>query len=102
MSGSVPAGKYAHVPTLAVSHALQRPAQELLQQTPSTHTPDWHSAATVHAVPFASAGEQPPVPLQVRTPAHSELGSVFALTGPQIPSSPPVIAFEHALQVCPQ
>jgi hypothetical protein len=48
-----PAGVLVHVPTLPVRlQAWQLPAQALLQHTPSTHTPLWHSLATLHEAPL--------------------------------------------------
>jgi hypothetical protein len=41
------------VPTLlAMSHAAHWPVQSLLQQTPSTQRPDWHSLPAAHDVPL--------------------------------------------------
>jgi hypothetical protein len=54
-AGGTPAGTGAQRP--GRSGRLQRwqvPVQPLLQQTPSTQNPDWHSAAQAQAVPLAS------------------------------------------------
>lgn len=59
-----PAAATVHVPALPVNTQLSHaPAHAVLQQTPSTHCEDAHSAALVHAVPFCSFGTQAP-PLQ--------------------------------------
>ena len=42
---------------------------------------------------------QAPAPLQVRPPAHSLSGSVFASTAAQVPSAPMLLAAEQATHV---
>jgi hypothetical protein len=50
------------VPTLPEKlQTLQPPTQPLLQQTPSTHWPLWHSLAFVQAVPLTALGWQAPL-----------------------------------------
>ena len=44
---------------------------------------------------------QAPKPLQLEVPAHSVSGSVPALTLPQVPFAPPVLAAEQAWQRLP-
>jgi hypothetical protein len=59
----LPAGRTVQVPGLVASGPLQTsqpPAQGASQQTPSTHTPERHWRAAVHAVPSACRETQAP------------------------------------------
>jgi len=103
-SGSVPFATLPHVPSvplpfLAAVQAWQAPAQAVLQHTPSTQLPLWHSELNVQAVPFASVVHKL-VPLQTVAPEHSSSGSVPAAMRPHVPSVPlPFLAAVQARQV---
>jgi hypothetical protein len=58
---SLPAATREHVPTLpGTLHALQAPAQAVLQHTPSTQLPLPHWLFAVHAPAFVFFGTQAP------------------------------------------
>jgi hypothetical protein len=69
-SGSVPAARFVHVPTLPVTlQARQGPVHEVLQHTPSTHCPDEHSTWLLQVWPFAFFATHA-TPLQYWLEAH--------------------------------
>jgi hypothetical protein len=51
---------FAPDPFFAAEQASQSPAQAVLQQTPSTHAPDWQKSAFVQAAPFGWSTPQTP------------------------------------------
>jgi hypothetical protein len=72
LSGSVLLAYGVHVPTLPdTAHDWHVPPHALLQQTPSTHCPDAHSAPAAQDRPLAFFATQAP-PLQKVPPAQSE------------------------------
>jgi hypothetical protein len=90
LSGSVPGVTSAQVPlaepVLAMLHARQAPAHEVLQQKPSTQLPLSHCELMVHAEPCGSS--QAPAPLQSSGLVHSLSGSEPEMIGPQVPLVP--------------
>jgi hypothetical protein len=65
----VPAGAGEHLPrALGREQVWQLPAQSLLQQTPSTHFPDWHCSPALQSWPSPRKPQLPP--LQVTPAAH--------------------------------
>ncbi len=104
LSGSVRTGMAPQVPLVppffAALHAWHWPLQMLPQQKLSTQKVLAHSAPMVQAVPLANGAAHAPA-VQVRAPEHSLSGSVPAVTSPQVPFAPPVLAAEQAWQVPP-
>jgi hypothetical protein len=120
LAGSVPAVAGAHEPALpGTLQDSQGPAQGLLQQTPSVHAPDSHSAARKQAAPSGRSATHAPKeqmlpslqsesrrhgevqadwPLQTPAP-HSDWGSIPGAYGVQPPTSPGTL---HASHVPPQ
>jgi hypothetical protein len=63
-SGSVPAGRFVHVPTLpARLHARHGPVHVELQHTPSTQLPDAHSQPWEQLAPLDFSATHCPVPV---------------------------------------
>lgn len=102
VSGSVFMSTGEHAPfapvLFAALHAWQVPVHATLQQKPSTQNPLWHCEAAVHAVPFGAS--QAPAPLHCVV--HSLSGSVFTVTGAQVPLPAPVRLLLHAWHSPPQ
>ena len=80
----------------ALLHVWQSPLHALLQQTPSTQMPLWHSPFATQADPFGSSQSPNALHSDAR---HSLSGSLFVATFPQTPFAPPVFAALHALHV---
>src|SRR5207247_3601634 len=75
LAGSVPGGMFAQLPSEPVTlQARQRPVHVLLQQTPSTQRPLWHSPLIVQLCPMKNR-PQPPAPLQTVLLGHPFAGS---------------------------
>jgi hypothetical protein len=76
-----PQTPFAPAPFFAVVHAAQSPAHWLLQQTPSTQKPDWHSPLPPHAAPLRSGDTHAPW-LHTKPPAQSPIDAQVTLQAP--------------------
>ena len=95
----VPLLSVVQVPSVPLRlHASHSLPQAVSQQTPSMQLPLRHSLPAPQTCP--SIFLQAPEPSQSSWPAvQSEFGSVLVVTGPQVPSVPPVSAAAHDWQV---
>ena len=109
LAGSWPSGTAVQVPTLpATSHDSQVPVHAVLQQTPSTHSPELQSAFSSHVPPVSFLATQPPSQVQLEShwPSRLQLvaheGAVCAavpshFTGVKQPHSFAVVPVPHAV-----